>query len=80
MRPSQYKFWFATYGAGSDKGVDISTCIFEQTGYYALKVPDSVFVDMENAQAEDLDRMLENEHSAMQVLLWCIDEWVFHVD
>ena len=63
-----------------DKGVDIFTCIFEQAGYYALKVPDSVFMDMKNAQVEDLDRMLQNEHSAMKVLLRYIDEWVSHVD
>jgi len=40
-----------------------------------LKVPDSTFVNMRNSEANDLDRMLQNEHSAMRVLLRYIDEW-----
>ena len=32
-------------------------------------------MDMRDVQVEDLDRMLQNEHSAMQVLLRYIDEW-----
>ena len=74
--PSAVQSRLVTYGAGSDKDVDIFTCIFEQASYYALKVPDSVFMDMKNTQAEDLDRMLDTN----TVPCRCIDEWVFHVD
>ena len=48
------------------------------TEYYGLihsRSPRFSIHGNDSAQVEDLDLMLQNEHGAMQVLLWYIDEW-----
>jgi hypothetical protein len=77
VRPSQRKFESKHFDLEVIRGSTFIPAYLNRqviTLLSSLGVPDSVFVEMKDAQVSDLDRMLKNENTAVNVLLHNVDE------
>ncbi|GBC00871.1 hypothetical protein RclHR1_00040022 [Rhizophagus clarus] len=78
VRPSQHKFESKHYVLEVIRGSTFIPAYLNRqaiTLLSSLGIPDNVFVEMKNAQVSDLDRMLKNENTAINVLQQNIDEY-----
>ena len=78
VRPSQHKFESNHNELEIVRGSTfISAYLNRQaiTLLSALGIPDEVFIDLKDLQVRELDKMLESEHTALDVLQRNVDEY-----
>ncbi|RGB35100.1 RNA dependent RNA polymerase-domain-containing protein [Rhizophagus diaphanus] len=78
VRPSQHKFESHHNELEIIRGSTfISAYLNHQsiTFLSALGIPDKVFIELKDSQVRELDKMLENEHTALDILQRNVDEY-----
>ncbi|CAG8736740.1 22287_t:CDS:2, partial [Rhizophagus irregularis] len=78
VRPSQHKFESHHNDLEVIRGSTfISAYLNHQaiTFLSALGIPDKVFIELKDLQVRELDKMLENEHTALNILQRNVDEY-----